>query len=117
MNFLSLAFMAAFAFLSPNLSKAADIIGTWVYEVSDVPEEYTTGEITIMKEGDGYKADIKAAGGIMTLNPLSVDGNTISFKVMVEGSDVQVKMTFEGDIMTGKAESYDGVFLMKGKRK
>jgi len=108
--------LALWAFI-PCSIQAADIIGTWVYEVSDTPPEYAQGEITISMDGEEYVAEIKTAGGMIKLDRVEVDGHILSFNVMIDGSDVSVKMTFEGDTMTGKAESYDGVFLMKGERK
>lgn len=103
--------------LTTTDTRAADIIGTWVYTVSDAPPEHSKGEITISMEGDAYKAQIKTPGGMISLDDLKVDGNKVHFSVMVEGSDVKVELTFDGDKMSGKAESYDGVFVMKGERK
>jgi hypothetical protein len=117
MNLLCLNFLFIVAFVAPQSTVAADIIGTWAYEVSDTPPEYAQGEITFMKNGDVYSAEINVSGSITKIDDVKVEGNTASFKVFVEGSDVKIKMTFEGDVMTGKAESYDGVFMMKGKRK
>ncbi|MCB0666845.1 MAG: hypothetical protein KDC80_13515 [Saprospiraceae bacterium] len=105
------------SFFTSFTATASDIIGTWVYEVADAPPEHAKGEITISMEGEQYKAEIKTPGGMITLNDLKVDGNKINFSVMVEGSDVEVELVFDGDKMAGKAESYDGVFMMKGERK
>ncbi|MBK8503798.1 MAG: hypothetical protein IPL46_17250 [Saprospiraceae bacterium] len=116
-NLVSVNFLFIIAFIAPNTTLAADIVGTWAYEVSDTPPEYAEGEITFMKNGDVYSAEITVSGSVTKIDAVKVEGNTASFKVFVEGSDLKIKMTFEGDVMTGKAESYDGVFMMKGKRK
>ncbi len=93
-----------------------EITGKWSYEVMNVDPEYRTGVLTITKEDGVYKATINAGYEDQEVQNLVVKDREISFEVNVEGSLVEVSMTFDGDQMKGRAVAEDGVYSMKGTR-
>ncbi len=94
-----------------------DLIGTYDYTVDGVPYEYSKGVIIIGKQKAVYTVKIKLDNGELNGEDVKVEGNSITFNVFIEGRAVAVELTVEGDGISGESNSYDGTFMIKGKRR
>lgn len=83
--------------------------GTWEYKV-ETPEGPYKGAIVLEKTDSAYTGHLAAEGAEYELKDLSVDGDKISFSVSVQGFNVGIKGTFEGDILSCTA-SVEGMQL------
>lgn len=104
-------------FVLPAFTLAADVIGTWTYEASGTPPEYSKGEITISQVDGDYKVVLTIGQMSLNIDNVTVSDQKVDFSVYIEDSKIAVSLTIDGDSMTGKAVSYDGTFPLKGKRK
>lgn len=92
-------------------------VGSWEYSVPYAPYEYQKGKMIIVEKDNGY-------GITMALNEYSkaegekveYDNNTIKFSVWVEGEEVKISGTFDGDSFTGKVDYSEGIIDMTAKR-
>ena len=73
-----------------------DFSGAWVYEV-DTPEGTYTGTINLMKKDEGYGGNLMTNGYEYDISGVEVKENDIKFSVNVDGFDVLISGTFEGD--------------------
>ena len=92
-------------------------IGTWEYTVEDVPYEYSAGVLIITKEKEEYKVVVKVNYNTLTASEVKVNENTINFSVYIEGGKVQVSLQVKDDLIQGTADSTEGSFSLKGKKK
>ena len=110
--------MLAASFTTVNAQKKVDPVGTWSYEASDAPYEYSSGDIVVSKEGKDLKVEIvlgeyykvKASG-------VTYEKNELSFKVYIEGETVAIKALLEKDKFEGEASYTDGTIPVIGKKK
>ena len=91
-------------------------VGGWSYTVEGAPEGYKDGLLVIVKEGDAYKVQVQIGGGTLLGENVKVNGSTITFDVMVEGSKVAVSLTTKGDTISGKSTSSEGSLNINGKK-
>lgn len=98
------------------LSIGDRFVGGWSYTVEGAPEGYTDGLLVIVKESDTYKVQVQIGGGTLLGENVKIDGSTISFDVMVEGSKVAVTLTAKGDTISGKSTSSEGSYAIKGDK-
>ena len=97
--------------------KNKNLLGEWVYEVSDAPYGYEKGSL-IFAEKDGQTVlTIKLEGGEMPADNLKIDGDKISFSAQVEGSTINIELTHEKDKLVGKADSPEGPKTITAKKK
>ena len=80
-----------------------DYSGAWEYEV-DTPEGTYTGVINLMKEDDGYEGNLATNGYEYEISGVEVKENAIKFNVNVDGFDVIISGTFEGDSLNAIAD-------------
>lgn len=106
---------AVLAFQAMTLPSGVE--GTWVYTASGTPPEYSKGEITIKKEEGEYKVVLTIGQMNVDIDKVTVADQKVDFSLYLEDSRISVTMNIDGDTFTGKAESYDGSFPLKGKRK
>ena len=92
-------------------------IGTWEYTVEDVPYEYSAGVLIITKEKEEYKVVVKVNYNTLTASEVKVNENTVNFSVYIEGGKVQVSLQVKDDLIQGIADSTEGSFSLKGKKK
>jgi len=92
-------------------------IGTWEYTVEDVPYEYSAGVLIITKEKEEYKVVVKVNYNTLTASEVKVNENTVNFSVYIEGGKVQVSLQVKDDLIQGTADSTEGSFSLKGKKK
>jgi hypothetical protein len=92
--------------------------GTWVYSAPDVEPGYTEGEFIIEETEEGYSVTMVFFGEYkVEAQSVEYTRKTLSFKVMAEGTEVEVSGTFKRDTFTGTASYYDGVFDFTAERK
>lgn len=92
-------------------------IGTWEYTVEDVPYEYSAGVLIITKDKEEYKVVVKVNYNTLTASEVKVNENTVNFSVYIEGGKVQVSLQVKDDLIQGIADSTEGSFSLKGKKK
>lgn len=92
------------------------LVGGWSYTVEGAPGGYENGLLVIVKEDDNYKVQVQIGSGNVLGENVKVNGNTISFDVMVEGARVAVTLTAKGDTITGKSTSSEGSYAIKGEK-
>ena len=91
--------------------------GTWDYTAVGVPSGYEVGKIVITREGEEYGATIVFSEYYSVKGEDVVYKNKeITFTVYVEGEEVKLSGTFDGDEFTGSAALYDGTYEMTAKR-
>jgi len=93
---LSLAFLISG--MSAENAVIEDYSGTWEYKV-ETPEGPYKGSIVIEKVDKGYKGHLDTEVGKIEMKDLKVEGDKISFSVSVQGFDVDIKGTFEGETL------------------
>ncbi|MEG3657233.1 hypothetical protein V5097_07455 [Arenibacter palladensis] len=92
-------------------------IGTWEYTVTDVPYEYSAGVLIITKEKNEYKVLVKVNNNTLTASDVKVNDDKVNFSVYIEGGKVQVSLQVKDDVLNGNANSSEGSFSLKGKKK
>ncbi len=98
-------------------AKNKQLLGEWVYEVSDAPYGYEKGSL-IFAEKDGKTVlTIKLEAGELPAENLKIEGSKISFSALVEGSTVNIELTREKDKLVGKADSPEGPKTITAKKK
>lgn len=84
------------------------LIGEWVYEVSDAPDNYKTGTLVFSEKEGEIICAIKLEAGELPTSNLKVEDGKITFVSYVEGSPVNVTLTLDKDKLTGTVESPEG---------
>lgn len=84
------------------------LIGEWIYEVSDAPEEYKTGTLIFSEKDGEIVCAIKLEAGELPASNLKVENDKITFVSYVQGSPVNVVLTLDKDKLTGTVDSPEG---------
>jgi hypothetical protein len=92
-------------------------IGTWEYTVAYVPYEYSAGVLIITKEKNEYKVLVQVNNNTLTASDVKVNDDKVNFSVYIEGGKVQVSLQVKDNVINGNANSSEGVFSLKGKKK
>ncbi len=103
--------------LLPVYITMADISGIWTFEAPTAPYGYQKGEIHITRTDDGYTAEMVIGSFRMPAKDMTIDGNKMTCSIMVEGMNIPLSFTFDGDTMTGNANSPDGLIAIKATKK
>mgnify|MGYP001826092217 CR=1 FL=1 len=116
-KFLMIAILIA-SVSSVNAQKKVDPVGTWSYEASQAPYEYSSGDIVIAKDGKDLSVQL-VLGEYYKLNASNVkyDKNELSFDIFIEGETISVKSTVEKESMDGTASYTDGTIPITAKKK
>jgi hypothetical protein len=104
---LSLAFLITG--MSAENVVLGDYTGTWEYKV-ETPEGPYKGAIVLEKGDRGYKGHLDTDVGKIDIKDLKIEGDKISFSVSVQGFNVGIKGTFEGETLSCTA-SVEGMQL------
>lgn len=96
---------------------AAGVEGIWAFEASGTPPEYAKGDITIKQDDGKYQVVLTIGQMAVEGKEVVVENKSVNFSLYIDDSKVKVSLTMDGDNFTGKAETYDGTFPLKGKRK
>ncbi|MDP4222092.1 MAG: hypothetical protein Q8868_02160 [Bacteroidota bacterium] len=101
-----------FAAVSGQTSdKKANPVGKWKFEAPYAPEGYTSGTIDINLADNKYSTSISFAGSDYKIpgDKTKIENDTISFTVLVEGTEVAISLKAEDNSkMTGKAVYTEG---------
>lgn len=103
-----------------NVSSSFDeekFIGNWKYSAENVPYEYARGILFISKKEGSLKVVVALPGGERKADDVVVKENTLTFSLNLDGQLVSVSFTVEGDKISGKATSEEGIFKLSGERR
>ena len=94
------------------------LLGEWIVESNDAPYEYRKGSV-IFSEADGKLiAKLRFPNQTeLSVRELKTKDNKVLFTVMIDGYPIAIVLNREGDKMTGKAETPEGVVNIKTERK
>jgi len=92
-------------------------IGNWKYSAENVPYEYARGILFISKKEGSLNVLVALPGGERKANDVKIKENTLTFSLNLEGQLVSVSITVEGDKISGKASSEEGIFNLSGERR
>ncbi len=101
-----------------SAQKKMDPTGTWTYEASQAPYEYSSGDIVVSKEGKEYTVQIVLGEyHKMKAEQVAFENNELSFTVFIDGESVDIKMTVGKESMEGNASYSDGTIPITTKKK
>ena len=114
---MMLMLVAAFT-STVSAQKKVDPTGTWTYEATMAPYEYSSGDIVIEKDGKDYTVQIVLGEYYKVKGEKVVyDNNELSFVVYIEGEAIDIKMTMEKEEAKGTASYTDGDIPVTAKKK
>ncbi|MBE9464002.1 hypothetical protein ACFP1I_07600 [Dyadobacter subterraneus] len=90
---------------------ANDIIGTWLYRISDVPPEYETGSF-IFEEKDGKLIGYSGQSEKQQMKNLVVDQGKVSFSTDFDGGSIKYTLNQKGDTLLGAVSTQYGDFTV-----
>lgn len=103
--------IASFSFLTVSLQadeKTKNLIGEWIYQVSDAPYGYEKGSI-IFSEKDGKPSGIvKLEAGELQISELKIVKDSVLFVTYVDGSPINVKLKLTENKLAGTVDSPEG---------
>jgi len=101
-----------------SAQKKADPTGTWKYEATTAPYEYSSGDIVVAKDGNDYTVEIVLGEYYKVKGEKVVyEENELSFIVYIEGEAVDIKATVGEEEMKGTASYTDGEIPITAKKK
>lgn len=104
--FVVVSLFANFQVQADNKNK--QILGEWLYEVSEAPYGYEKGSL-IFTETDGkITGVVKLEAGELPINDLKIEKDSVIFTTMVDGSSINVALKFEKNKLVGKVDSPEG---------
>ena len=110
--------MLAASFTAVNAQKKVDPVGTWSYEATMAPYEYSSGDIVVAKDGKDYTVQIVLGEYYKVKGEKVVyEKNELSFVVYIEGESVDIKMTLGKEEAKGTASYTDGDIPVTAKKK
>jgi hypothetical protein len=93
------------------------IEGVWSFEVA-LPGDPKAGDMTITVSGDDIKIEIKESqdpGDVINATNVDLDGDNLTFDILVEGQTFSIDLTFEGRNFEGNLSIPEaGSFPMTG---
>ncbi|GAA5221938.1 hypothetical protein [Membranihabitans marinus] len=119
MNLKATFKIAILFFTIVNLSFTTNndnIIGTWSYEVTNSQDGYDKGQLIFSQVDGQWKGIVKVDYDKFTVKDLKVNKEKVSFKVNVEGYNIDVVLKLKENTFTGKASFSEGVLDLKGKK-
>lgn len=94
-----------------------DFLGNWVYTAEEVPIEYSSGILHIMKPDGVLVVEVALNAGRLRGEDVKIVDGAINFTVNVEGQVVTVKLTVEGNKISGTGSSSEGTFKLSGTKR
>ncbi|MCX2720593.1 hypothetical protein [Lentiprolixibacter aurantiacus] len=92
-------------------------VGIWDYTVSDVPPEYTNGQIHVTKSGRDYLVELVMEYGKLSGKSVMLKSKVLYFEVDLDGAPIKITINREDDSISGEASTPDGVFFLEGQRR
>ncbi len=103
--------------LSANTSVKEGLKGTWNYNVPTAPYDYSNGKIIFCEENGKDIVKVEFSDGTqLTARNVKIEKNNFSFEVQVESELVKVSGRADGDSMTGKASSSQGLMDLTAQK-
>ena len=110
--------MLAASFTSVNAQKKVDPVGTWAYEATMAPYEYSSGDIVVAKDGKDFTVEIVLGEYYKVKGEKVVyEKNELSFVVYIEGEAIDIKATVAKEEMKGNASYSEGEIPITAKKK
>ena len=101
-----------------SAQKKVDPTGTWTYEASTAPYEYSSGDIVVAKDGKDYTAEMVLGEYYkMKAEKVVYEKNVLSFVIYIEGEAIELKMTVAKETMEGTASYSEGTIPVTAKKK
>lgn len=98
--------------------KKVDPTGTWTYEATMAPYEYSSGDIVIAKDGKDYTVEIVLGDYYKVKGEKVVyEKNELSFVVYIEGEAIDIQATVGKEELKGTASYTDGDIPITAKKK
>lgn len=110
-TYLMISLFAVCAVTAQTTPKKGNVVGKWKFEAPYAPEGYNSGSIEFSFAEDKYSTAISMTGSDYKIpgDKTKVDNDTVSFIVLVEGSEIVISLKAESDVrMTGIAVSPEG---------
>ncbi|MDW3646675.1 MAG: hypothetical protein R8P61_06425 [Bacteroidia bacterium] len=120
--FLILLFAVAFSSCKSTKATASKAkkytpAGTWEYMITGIPDGDQSGTMTIMETTDGMSGSIASDAGETDLEDLVIEDNVLTATFSVQGYDIEMKGTFEGDTYKGNISVAGYEFPVTATRK
>ena len=101
-----------------SAQKKVDPTGTWKYEATMAPYEYSSGDIVVAKDGKDFTVEIVLGEYYKVKGEKVVfEENELSFIVYIEGEAIDIKATVGEEEMKGTASYTDGDIPITAKKK
>ncbi len=100
-----------------SAQKKVDPTGTWTYEASQAPYEYSSGDIVVTKEAKDYTVKMVLGEYEMGAEKVVYEKNELSFDVYVDTETVEIKMMVQKESMEGTASYSEGTIPITAKKK
>lgn len=91
-------------------------VGNWDYTVSNTPNGDVTGTLVLSKTGNTYKAVLQSPMGDVDLNNVKVEDNQLSGTFDMQGYELELKGSFEGENLQGTIGADGNTFPLKASR-
>lgn len=92
-------------------------VGTWNYLVKNTPYGNVEGQLIISQEDDGYSGELRSSMGNTRLSDISIEGNELKANAWLEGTNLTLAGTVEGDNLQGTIDAGgSGSFPMTASR-
>ena len=118
---LALFFLVAVsAFSSLQLQaeeKNNQLIGEWIYQVSDAPYGYEKGSLIFSEKEGKTVCVIKLEAGELEASDLKVEKEKITFTTYVDGNPINVELTRDKNKLTGTVDSPEGPKTLTAEKK
>lgn len=98
-----------FSIAAQKVTMGNEILGTWMYKISDVPPEYETGSF-IFEEKDGKTIGYSGQSEKQQMKNLIVDQGKVSFSTDFDGSSIKYNLVQKGDTLIGAVSTQYGEF-------
>ena len=116
-RFLLMVVLAASFTSTVSAQKKVDPTGTWAYEASQAPYEYSTGDIVVAKEAKEFTVKMVLGEYEAEAEKVVYEKNVLSFVIYVDIEAVEIIMTIEKESMEGTASWSEGSIPITAKKK
>ncbi len=117
-SFCGMLFIA-FLFMATSARAENPLLGSWVFNASQAPWEYSKGKVIFVVEEDkDITGKIVFDSGIeLRMAKITQEEDKITFEAYVEGYPVRTILNLKEDDMSGHVETPDGNLPFAAKRK
>ncbi|OFX62201.1 MAG: hypothetical protein A2066_07215 [Bacteroidetes bacterium GWB2_41_8] len=97
--------------------KNNQLIGEWIYQVSDAPYGYEKGSLIFSEKEGKTVCVIKLEAGELEASDLKVEKEKITFTTYVDGNPINVELTRDKNKLTGTVDSPEGPKTLTAEKK